>query len=273
MSPVIALQGDDRALFASDVHLGDHDPATAEVFLAQLHRYATGASHVFLLGDLFEAWVGDDWADEVGTHTLQALAELSAGGCALFVMRGNRDFLLDAPMDGLGSVGPGGEALRSGAPAGPFSQRTGATMLPDPCVVSLFGEPALLCHGDALCTDDADYQRFRALTRDPGWQRTFLARPRDERIAVAQDLRARSELSKSTKDDALMDVNPQAVEAAMREAGVRLMIHGHTHRPARHSLAIDGRPAQRWVLSDWDAAHGRGDMLLATREGLARIRI
>jgi UDP-2,3-diacylglucosamine hydrolase len=256
--PRIEVRPGDRALFASDMHLGEHDPATAELFLERLHSQAPGATHLFLLGDLFEAWVGDDWADAVCERAIRALAGVSRGGCRIHVMRGNRDFLLDVPLP------------QSPAPSSAgFAARIGATMLQDPCVISLFGEPALLAHGDALCTDDGDYQRFRALTRDPSWQRAFLEKPLGERIAIAQDLRARSELSKTAKADYIMDVNAGAVESAMRTAGVRLLIHGHTHRPARHQVALDGAPALRIVLPDWDAAQGRGGMLAVTAEGIA----
>lgn len=256
--PRIEVRPGDRALFASDMHLGEHDPATADLFLERLHAQAPGATHLFLLGDLFEAWVGDDWTDAVCQRTIDALAGLARSGCRIHVMRGNRDFLLDVPL-------PSSPAR---ACAG-FAARTGATMLPDPCVISLFGEPALLAHGDALCTDDGDYQRFRELTRDPEWQRAFLDKPLGERIAIAQDLRARSELSKTAKADYIMDVNAGAVDSAMRAAGVRLLIHGHTHRPARHAVALDGVPAMRIVLPDWDAAQGRGGMLVVTAEGIA----
>jgi len=252
----IALHGADRALFASDMHLGDQAPATAGQFLAMLDAHAGGASHLFLLGDLFEAWVGDDWADAASERVITRLAAHARAGLRIHVMRGNRDFLLDAPLPVAGAR---------------FSARIGAIMLDDPCTVSLFGTPALLAHGDALCTDDVDYQRFRAMTREPAWQRAFLARALDERIAIAHDLRARSELSKGEKAGYLMDVNPRAVERTMREAGVRLLIHGHTHRPARHAIASDGRPAERWVLPDWDAAAGRGGFLVASAAGLAPV--
>lgn len=250
----IALSGSDRALFASDIHLGAHDPATADAFLGRLRERSADASHLFLLGDLFEAWTGDDWADPVCERAIVALAQTTARGCRLFVMHGNRDFLLGLPLPTPHARG--------------FTARTGATMLADPTVIDLFGERTLLSHGDALCTDDADYQAFRSLTRDPAWQRAFLARPLQERIAIAQDLRARSELSKSAKAEEIMDVSPDAVQAAMRAAQVRLLIHGHTHRPAVHEIAIDGQPARRLVLSDWDATQGRGSMLLATAQGI-----
>ncbi|MCL4747259.1 MAG: UDP-2,3-diacylglucosamine diphosphatase, partial [Burkholderiaceae bacterium] len=152
-----------------------------------------------------------------------------------------------------------------------FSVRCGATMLADPCPIMMFGTRALLAHGDALCTDDAAYQAFRAQVRSAAWQRDFLSRPLAERVATARALRARSESEKAGKAGYLMDVNPQAVEHAMRIASARLLVHGHTHRPASHRLVIDGEPAQRWVLPDWDAVARRGGMLLATSDGLQRL--
>lgn len=250
----VELRPGDRALFASDLHLGDHAPETAERFFALLGRYAGSASHLFLLGDVFDTWIGDDWADGVSATTISRLAALSRDGLRVFAMRGNRDFLLDVPL-------PPSNA------ASPFSARCGARMLDDPCTIVLFGAPALLSHGDALCTDDDEYQRFRALTRDPGWQRAFLARPLEERIVVAQDLRARSALSKGSKADYLMDVNAAAVERAMRDAGARLLIHGHTHRPAHHRLRIDASDAQRWVLPDWEPSAHRCGMLMVSADG------
>ena len=253
--PILHLTAGDRALFASDMHLGDHDPETAARFLDRLQALAAGASHLFLLGDLFEVWIGDDWADRVCAQAIDALAALSAGSCQLFVMRGNRDFLLDQPLPTSGGL-PG------------FAQRTGAAMLDDPCLISLFGQRTLLSHGDAWCTDDLDYQRFRALTRDAAWQAAFLARSLEERIAIAQDLRARSALSKMAKAEDIMDVNPDAVTSALRATQATLLVHSHTRRPARHALTVDGRPAARLVLPDWDAAHGRGGFLVASAEGI-----
>lgn len=253
---MLALAGADRALFASDVHLDDHDPATADAFFGALAGEAALATHVFLLGDLFEVWVGDDDASAVGQRAAAALAAIAAGGRRVFLMRGNRDFLLGAPLPS------------SATACTPFDARSRATMLADPCVVSLFGRPALLSHGDALCTDDADYQAFRAVSRSARWQREFLARPLAERIAAARALRARSEADKGTKADYLMDVNAAAVERALHDARVSVLIHGHTHRPAHHRLRVDGREVERWVLPDWDAGAGRGGMLVATAQGL-----
>jgi len=254
---VIELRGADRALFASDVHLDERDPLTADAFFEALARESAGATHVFLLGDLFEAWVGDDDPGAIGRRALDSLAALTAAGRRVFLMRGNRDFLLDVPLAGA-----------AGASVAPFSARAGATMLADPTRVLLFGRPALLAHGDALCTDDADYQAFRAQSRSPAWQQAFLSQPLAARVEAARALRARSEAEKAAKAQYLMDVNAAEVERAMREAGASLLIHGHTHRPAHHRMRLDGASAERWVLPDWEARAGRGGMLIATARGL-----
>lgn len=266
---MIELRGGDRALFASDVHLDERDPLTADAFFDSLAREAPGASYLFLLGDLFEAWVGDDDPSPLGERLARALEGLAEAGMHVFLMRGNRDFLLDVPVPGAAA----GATAEDGRPSvRPFSARAGATMLDDPCPVLLFGTPALLSHGDALCTDDADYQAFRAQSRDPAWQRAFLSRPLGERLAVARALRERSEVEKSAKADYLMDVNPTAVQRTMREAGVALLIHGHTHRPACHRIQLDHASAARWVLPDWDGRAGRGGMLEASAaQGLRRV--
>ncbi|MFP5406166.1 MAG: UDP-2,3-diacylglucosamine diphosphatase [Gammaproteobacteria bacterium] len=163
----VEISGDDVALFASDMHLGDHDRQTAAFFLGELAAAWPAASDVFLLGDLFEAWVGDDQPDAVAREAQDLFRRMTAGGCRLFAMRGNRDFLLDMPK-------------------GDFSARTGAVMLDDPCRVELFGEPVVLAHADALCSDDVAYQRVREQVRGETWQAQFLARPLAERLAIAR---------------------------------------------------------------------------------------
>ena len=253
----VALSGDDVGLFASDMHLGDHDPATAAAFLAALGTASQQASHVFLLGDLFEAWVGDDQPDAVVADALGLLARITAEGRALYVMCGNRDFLLDRLPPAIA------------APAG-FAQRTGATMLDDPCTAMLFGDPVVLAHGDALCTDDREYQKVRAVVRGNAWQTQFLARPLTERLAIAQQLRADSERAKAGRY--IADVNGAAVDELLRSAGARTMIHGHTHRPACHDWRLDGRSARRWVLPDWEAATGRGGFLRVDATGFTQVR-
>ncbi len=256
----VALRGGDRALFASDMHLDDRDPGTAHAFFEALAAHGAQATHLFLLGDLFEAWVGDDDPSEVGRRLAQALADASAAGKRVYLMRGNRDFLLDAAL-------PAGSA----AAARTFSARCGASMLTDPSIVSLFGVATMLSHGDAFCTDDRDYQAFRAESRSARWQSDFLAEPLARRIEAARAMRERSRTEKGAKSDELMDVNAGAVERAMREAGVALLIHGHTHRPARHAWTTQGAALERWVLPDWDPSRGRGGMLIATREGLSKL--
>lgn len=253
VSPPLALTGDDVAVFASDTHLGGHDDATADLFLRTLAGEARSATHVFLLGDVFDAWVGDDDPDVYFEHLATLLARFSNDGRQVFVMRGNRDFLLDVA-----------------SPASParFAASSGARMIDDPTVIDLFGTRTLIAHGDALCTDDHDYQRFRTMVRNEAWQREFLSRPLEIREGIARDIRARSELSKAEKIEYEMDVNQGAVEAAMRAAGVHCLIHGHTHRPAPHAFVLDGHPAHRWVLPDWDAAGKRGGVIRANRAGL-----
>jgi len=253
--PVVAsIDGDGCALFASDIHLSEHDPLTAEFFLSALAREARGATHVFLLGDLFEAWIGDDQQDAVVPRAEAAFTAVAATA-HLFLMRGNRDFLLDAP----------------GSPARGFSDRVGARMLDDPSRIMLFGHPTLLSHGDAWCTDDERYQQFRRQSRDPDWQQAFVRQPVAQRQAIARQLRAQSEREKQDKAAYLMDVNATAILRAAAEQQVDTIIHGHTHRPARHEIDADGRQVVRWVLPDWDGAARRGGFLRVTRQGWTTI--
>lgn len=219
-----------ESLFISDLHLTAERPAANERFFRFLDETAATAEALYILGDFFEAWVGDDaLADPFHAQVVAALHQLVCRGVRLYVMHGNRDFLL----------------------AEEFSRASGASLLAEPHVVNLYDRPTLLLHGDALCTDDLDYQQFRRLVRDPGWQVSFLARPLPERVALARELRARSEQVKGNKRPEIMDVNPEAVQEAFRQHGVPRMIHGHTHRPAHHHLMVDDRPCERWVLPDW----------------------
>jgi len=219
-------------LFISDLHLDPARPEIIRLFLAFLADEASRAQALYILGDLFEAWIGDD-AVEPDHPVVTGLRGLAGAGIPLRIMRGNRDFLL-------------GER---------FERLTDCTLLPDPSVVQIDGEPVMLMHGDSLCIDDADYQRFRAMVRDPQWQREFLSKTVEERIAYAKQARAestsRNAMLNDSPDDYLMDVNAGAVETAMREHGVRRLIHGHTHRPDVHDITVDGDPARRIVLGDW----------------------
>jgi UDP-2,3-diacylglucosamine hydrolase len=253
---MIRVRSDETALFVSDVHLSEAQPETGAAFLAALAHHARGIAHLFILGDAFDAWVGDDALEDPGCDRLvldlvDRLTELATAGTAVHYLHGNRDFLL-------------GEGARAGRPG--FEARSGARRLPDPCTIELHGHPAVLTHGDLLCTDDLDYLEFRRQARSPAWQAAFLARPLSDRLAAARAMRDESERSKSGKTMAIMDASPEAARQMLRDSGARLLIHGHTHRPARHRTDIDGEAAVRWVLPDWDAAAGRGGALLA-RDG------
>lgn len=227
-------------LFISDLHLDPARPAIVELFMGFLARRAPEAEALYILGDLFEAWIGDDAVD-AGHPVIAAMRALSDRGVPLYVMRGNRDFLL-------------GED---------FAAMTGATLLPDPTLIELHGEPTLLMHGDSLCIDDVEYQQFRAMVRDPDWQQAFLAKSVEERKAYAQQARTESQGRNQSIDEYLMDVNQGAVDETMRRHGVRQLIHGHTHRPAIHEMTLDGSPARRIVLGDW---YDQGSVLVC-RDG------
>jgi UDP-2,3-diacylglucosamine hydrolase len=206
------------------------------MFLEFLEQCASHAQALYVLGDLFEYWAGDDDLDTTFHQpVIQAMRHAADRGCRLYFMHGNRDFLL-------------GEE---------FARASGGTLLPDPWLIDLYGQPALLSHGDLLCTDDRDYQNFRSLVRTPQWQKNFLARPLDERKTTIAQLRARSEQEKSYKATSIMDVNDQAVASLLRQHGYPpLLIHGHTHRPARHRIELDGRICERIVLPDWNECGG-----------------
>lgn len=229
-------------LFVSDLHLDAARPATTRAFLDLLAGEARRAEALYILGDLFEAWVGDDDPGEPGASVCAALNELSASGVPVFLMRGNRDFLYGQRM----------------------AQRCGATLLPDPCVVSLYGVPTLLMHGDLLCTGDTAYQAFRRQVRDPAWQQQFLAQPLAARQAFAAQARAASREHQQGASESIMDVTPAAVAETMARFGVNRLIHGHTHRPAMHALLVDERPAQRVVLGDW---YDQGSLLRVSPDG------
>lgn len=221
-------------LFVSDLHLDDSRPQATRAFLAFLAREARHAAALYILGDLFEAWVGDDDTSEPGASVAGALAELSASGVPVYFMRGNRDFLL-------------GED---------YARRCGMRVLADPCVIDLQGEPVLLMHGDLLCTDDVAYQAFRRQVRDPAWQQSFLAQPLAARQAFAAQAREASRAHHDSvvatgQADEITDVSRESVEATFARFGVSRIIHGHTHRPAVHELWVDGRECTRIVLGDW----------------------
>lgn len=216
-------------LFISDLHLDAERPdirARLDAFLAHLPPSTT---RLFILGDLFEAWIGDDGAAAMASGVARALSGLASRGVELSYLHGNRDFLLQRA----------------------YAASCGMRLLPDPCVVDIAGEPTLLTHGDALCTDDSAYQAFRAMVRDPQWQQAFLAQTLPERQAFAQRAREGSRQHQSVAPDSIMDVNADAVERLFLRYGVRRVIHGHTHRPAVHRLTVHGTPCERIVLGDW----------------------
>jgi UDP-2,3-diacylglucosamine hydrolase len=216
-------------VFVSDLHLDSSAPAATDQFLAFLGREAAGAEALYILGDLFEAWIGDDDADADKVRVCDALRALAASGVALFVVHGNRDFLL-------------GEG---------FERRTGARVLPDPVIAELGGERVLLTHGDTLCTDDFAYQELRSIVRRPAWQRRYLALPLATRELLAREARAGSREHTAQSIPEVMDVNPVAVESAFRASGASRIVHGHTHRPAVHTGTVDGRAVERIVLGAW----------------------
>jgi UDP-2,3-diacylglucosamine hydrolase len=221
--------------FVSDLHLDANTPAIVQLFVDFLASIADDAEALYILGDFFEYWVGDDALNTPSTAVFQpvidALQRLNGSGVALYFLHGNRDFL----------VGEG------------FAQATGCRLLPEYCVIDLYGTPTLLLHGDTLCTDDVDYQKVRQLFRNPQWQAQFLALPLAERIRQAEAMREQSRQAMQHKQTEILDVNPQFVVETLQTYGVIRMIHGHTHRPAIHDLRIhdDSRIAQRVVLGDW----------------------
>jgi UDP-2,3-diacylglucosamine hydrolase len=216
-------------LLVSDVHLDPERPDATAQFLDFLSGEAANAEALYILGDLFEAWVGDDDAAAENARVCAALGELGERGVACFVMHGNRDFLLG---DG-------------------FCRRSGCRLLPDPVIAQFDAEAVLLTHGDELCTDDHSYQELRSTVRRSAWQQRFLALPRERREMLAGEARAGSQRHTARSMPTIMDVNMSAVAAAFRVSGVHRMIHGHTHRPGRHDLEVDGEHRQRLVLGAW----------------------
>ena len=229
-------------LFISDLHIDASRPAIIEQFLGFLSDEARHAEALYILGDLFESWVGDDAADPAQSAAMAGLHSLTEHGVPCFVMHGNRDFLLAAQ----------------------FCRMSGARLLPDPLIVTLYGEPVLVMHGDALCTDDRAYQRLRATVREAEWQRQFLALSVASRRALAGAARAGSQAHTASLEYAITDVNAGSVALALRNSGVATLLHGHTHRPAIHALEVDGRPCTRIVLGDW---YDQGSVLRWDRNG------
>jgi UDP-2,3-diacylglucosamine hydrolase len=218
-----------ETLFISDLHLSAERPGTVALFLHFLATRARKARRVYILGDLFDAWIGDDDDAPPVPEVRAALRDLTRSGTACLLMHGNRDFLIGRR----------------------FARDTGCTLLRDPTRVDLGGNATLLMHGDLLCTDDVAYQRFRRRMRNPLVQRLFLWKSLARRRAMAADYRRKSGAATAMKAEQIMDVNPQTVQDYLHRHGVRILIHGHTHRPADHRLTVDGQEATRRVLAEW----------------------
>lgn len=216
--------------FISDLHLDDSRPDITAAFLGFMDRIEPEAEALYILGDFFESWIGDDEDTELQLRIKARLQAFSAQGKALYFMHGNRDFLIREL----------------------FAEQTGASILPDPSVVEINGERILLMHGDSLCTGDTGYMKFRQMIRNPAFLEPFLKRSLEDRRTTARQLREMSQANNQNKSMEIMDVTPEEVVREMHEHQVLTMIHGHTHRPKVHDLEVDGQAAKRYVMSDWE---------------------
>jgi UDP-2,3-diacylglucosamine hydrolase len=230
-------------LFISDLHLEAGHPEIGEQFLDFLEDEAADAEALYILGDFFEYWVGDDDPDEYYASIKRSLRAFTDSGVPVYFMHGNRDFMI-------------GER---------FAAETGVTILPDPYPLELYGKSVLLSHGDAMCTDDVEYQQVRVMTRNPEWQSMMLDKPLEERIAIAKHVRSQSQERNKTLSESIVDVNPDAVRETISEHGVEILLHGHTHRPGIHSIEVDDRFAKRVVLGDW---YEQGSVVRWDEDGL-----
>lgn len=229
--------------FISDLHLHASRPEAAQAFYRFLEQHTQNIDALYILGDFFDAWIGDDDDDPFINEVAAQLNTTAASGTPIWLMHGNRDFLI-------------GED---------FARRAGLTLLPDPTLINLYGRPTVLLHGDSLCTKDTEYMALRQQLRSTQWQAQILAQPLPVRRALAAELRSKSKTMNSSKAEDIMDVTPDAVTELMQEQDVTLMIHGHTHRPARHALDLPKGPGERIVLGDW---HDHGWSLYANDETL-----
>ena len=215
--------------FISDLHLQEDRPDITEAFLNFLEETASKSEKLYILGDLFEVWIGDDFENDFIKEIRHALKEANKT-TEIFIMHGNRDFLIGSE----------------------FVASSGMKLLSDPYIEEMFGKSVLLMHGDLLCTDDVDYQSFRKTSRDKKWQEKFLNKSLKERQRIAKDLRVISKKATSEKKEEIMDVTPSEVLNTMERSAVNLLIHGHTHRPDSHDVQVNNQPAKRMVLGDWD---------------------
>jgi len=230
-------------LFISDLHLTHQRPAVTELFLTFLAEQAASADALYILGDLFEYWIGDEALElDAVRPVIKSLNKLTAAGKPVYVMRGNRDVLLGAE----------------------FKKACGCQLLDDPTVIDLYGEATLISHGDYLCTDDVEHQKFRKMIHDPETQRNFLTKSIEEREIIIRTYREISVVSTAEKSPEIMDINQNAVEQAMSDHNVRQMIHGHTHRPAIHEFELNNKSCKRIVLGDW---YDQGSVLRCDQNG------
>ena len=229
-------------LFISDLHLEPGRPEIGEQFLSFLEGPAREADALYILGDVFEAWIGDDDPSPYYAQMKTAIRAVTDSGVPVYFMHGNRDFMI----------------------GGAFAAEAGVTLLNDPHPLELHGESVLLSHGDALCTDDIEYQKVRAMTRNPDWQAMMMAKSVEERIAFAKQAREQSLARNESMTEEIADVNQAAVEQTIQESGVDVLLHGHTHRPAVHPFHVDERPVHRIVLGDW---YDQGSMVIWDEDG------
>ncbi len=239
-----------QTFFISDLHLAGERLEINTLFFQFLENIAIKAESLYILGDLFDYWLGDDQLDHdpLARQIADALKILAQGGVNVFFMSGNRDFLIGQR----------------------FAAEAGLVILTDPTIINLYGQQILLMHGDTLCTDDVMYQKFRVQTRNTDWINATLASPYEARQQLAQSIRDQSDSAKSQKAEEIMDVAEAAVQQAFREYRYPVLIHGHTHRPATHQYVVDGHECERWVLADW---HQHGEYLEVSELDLKRVGI
>jgi len=229
-------------LFISDLHLSGERENITKLFINFLEQRASKADALYILGDLFEVWPGDDMVQPDYLQSMSKMKQLTDNGLPLYVMQGNRDFLM----------------------AEQFAEESGATLIEDPTIIDLYGTATLLMHGDTLCSDDIDYQKFRTMVRDPKWKADFLSKSKEERLAITTKYREISKDATAKKKMDIMDVNQQAVEAVMLEQNINQLIHGHTHRPAIHDFIVNKKEMKRIVLGDW---FEQGSVLVCDESG------
>lgn len=236
-----------QTIFLSDIHLCESRPSITDAFVSFLNKVTNEVDALYILGDLFEYWIGDDSRQH--ENVIEALKKVTNQHIQVFLMHGNRDFLI-------GSA---------------FEKKTGAVLLNDPILVEIYGKKILLCHGDTLCTDDIEYQSFRDKIRSESWKNEFLKKSLAERVSIANEFRKESELNKKKKSEEIMDVNLDEVNRTLIQFNYpNFLIHGHTHRPNQHSINLDGHQIQRIVLGDW---YEQGSYLILSAQGIETHRV